>query len=120
MATCTDSSDIPEGRLLQVSSSPLGEDDIFADIIAIHGLGTTSPKTWEARGDQACGTQRSLVNWLSDDDMLPHVVPSAKIFTFTWNSNYYKDAPVVRIQDVAGTLLSQLQSQRDKVESINF
>lgn len=52
--------------------------------------------------------------------MLPHVVPSAKIFTFTWNSNYYKDAPVVRIQDVAGTLLSQLQSQRDKVESINF
>ncbi len=52
--------------------------------------------------------------------MLPHVVPSANIFTFTWNSNYYKDAPVVRIQDVADILLSKLQSQRDKVESIHF
>ena len=47
--------------------------------------------------------------------MLPHVVPSAKIFTFTWNSNYYKDAPVVRIQDVADTLLRKLQDERNKV-----
>lgn len=52
--------------------------------------------------------------------MLPDVVPSANIFTFTWNSDYYKNAPVVRIQDVAATLLNKLQSQRDKVESIHF
>ena len=52
--------------------------------------------------------------------MLPHVVPSANIFTFTWNSDYYKNAPLIRIQDVAGVLLSQLQSQRNKVESIGF
>lgn len=52
--------------------------------------------------------------------MLPNIVPSANIFTFTWNSNYYKNAPVVRIQDVADTLLSKLQSQRDKVESTHF
>lgn len=52
--------------------------------------------------------------------MLPNVVPSANIFTFTWNSNYYKNAPVVRIQDVADILLSKLQSQRDKVGSIHF
>lgn len=52
--------------------------------------------------------------------MLPDVVPSTNIFTFTWNSNFYKDAPVVRIQDVADTLLRKLQSQRDKVESIRF
>lgn len=52
--------------------------------------------------------------------MLPKIVPSANIFTFTWNSNYYKNAPVVRIQDVADTLLSKLQSQRDDVGSIRF
>lgn len=52
--------------------------------------------------------------------MLPDVVPSANIFTFTWNSNYYKNAPVVRIQDVADILLSKLQSHRDKVESTHF
>ena len=52
--------------------------------------------------------------------MLPHVVPSANIFTFDWNSSYYKNAPVVRIQDVADILLSKLQSQRDEVESLRF
>ncbi|MCJ1224820.1 hypothetical protein MMC12_001466 [Toensbergia leucococca] len=114
MATYTDVPDIPNGHLLQVSSSRLSKDATSADIIAIHGLGTTSPRTWEARGDQACGTQRTQVNWLSDHDMLPNVVPSANIFTFTWNSNYYKNAPIVRIQDVAEVLLSKLQSQRDK------
>ena len=64
--------------------------------------------------------QRQLVNWLSDADMLPHLVPSAKIFTFTWDSNYYNNAPVVRIQDVADTLLRKLQDERDKVQSKRF
>lgn len=49
--------------------------------------------------------------------MLPCLVPSARILTFTWDSNYYKDAPIVRIQDVAYTLLRKLQDERDKVES---
>lgn len=52
--------------------------------------------------------------------MLPNVVPSANMFTFTWNADYYKNAPVVRIQDVAEVLLSKLQGQRDKVESTHF
>ena len=96
------------------SNSPI------TSIIAIHGLGTTSPKTWECRRDQAGTTQRPLVNWLSDHDMLPHVVPSANIFTFTWNSNYYENAPVVRILDVADILLSKLRSQRDRVSFIQL
>ncbi|KAL9065051.1 MAG: hypothetical protein Q9161_008470 [Pseudevernia consocians] len=118
MATYPDRSEIPRGSLLQVFPSRLSQDDISADIIAIHGLGTTSPKTWEAIGKRACDAQRPRINWLSDDDMLPHVVPSANIFTFTWNSDYYKNAPLIRIQDVAGVLLSQLQSQRDKALEI--
>ena len=52
--------------------------------------------------------------------MLPRVVPSAKIFTFTWDSNYYQNAPVVRIRDVADTLLRKLQDQRDEVISIQW
>lgn len=52
--------------------------------------------------------------------MLPDVVPSANIFTFTWNSNYYKNAPVLRIYDVADVLLNKLQIHRDKVESIQL
>ena len=57
-----------------------------------------------------------MVNWLSDDDMLPYIVPSARIFTFTWDSDYYSNAPVVRIRDVADTLLRKLQDKRDEVE----
>ena len=57
-----------------------------------------------------------MVNWLSDDDMLPRIVPSARILTFTWDSDYYSNAPVVRIQDVADTLLRKLQDKRNEVE----
>lgn len=48
--------------------------------------------------------------------MLPCIVPSAKIYTFTWDSEYYSNAPVVRIRDVADTLLRKLQDKRDEVE----
>ena len=72
--------------------------------------------TWEARGNQDCGAQRGLVNWLSDDDMLPRVIPSATIFTFTWDSDYYSNAPILRTRDVADTLLRKLQDERDEVE----
>ena len=60
-----------------------------------------------------------MVNWLSDDDMLPRIVPSARIYTFTWDSEYYSNAPVLRIQDVAGTLLHKLQAERDEVVLIH-
>ena len=57
-----------------------------------------------------------MVNWLSADDMLPRIVPSARVFTFTWDSDYYSKAPVVRIRDVADTLLRKLQDKRNEVE----
>ena len=56
-----------------------------------------------------------MVNWLSDDDMLPRIVPSARIYIFTWDSDYYSNAPVVRIRDVADTLLRKLQDKRNEV-----
>ena len=85
---------------------------IEASIIAIHGLGTTTPYTWEYK------TKTGVVNWLSDSNMLPDVVPCARIYTYSWNARYYSDASVARIADVAEVLLSNLQSQRDKVEPI--
>lgn len=47
--------------------------------------------------------------------MLPDIVPSARIYTFSWNARYYADASVARIEDVAEVLLNALQNQRDKV-----
>lgn len=104
------SSSPPEGRLLKVYPPESAEDDTSVDIIAIHGLGTTTPGTWE------CKTETATVNWLSDTNMLPDIVPSARIYTFSWNANYYADASIARIDNVAEVLLSNLQSQRDKVK----
>ncbi|SCO84734.1 uncharacterized protein FRV6_08861 [Fusarium oxysporum] len=57
-------------------------------IIAIHGLGTESPRTWEFKRSEG-----RVVNWLADEDMLPATVPEARIFTYDWNANYFQDAP---------------------------
>lgn len=64
--------------------------------------------TWEVRGNQNCGAEREIVNWLKDDDMLSHVVPSAKVFIFTWDLDYYSNTPILRIRDMADTLLRKL------------
>lgn len=47
--------------------------------------------------------------------MLPSVVPSARIYAFSWNAKYYEDASVARIDNVADVLLNNLQGQRDNV-----
>ncbi|KAL9067187.1 MAG: hypothetical protein Q9161_007083 [Pseudevernia consocians] len=104
-----DSTNPPEGRLLKVYPSEGDEDNTSVDIIAIHGLATTTPHTWEYKTKTG-----PVVNWLSDSKMLPHIVPSARIYTFSWNAKYYEDASVARIDSVAEVLLSNLQSQRDK------
>lgn len=61
-----------------------------------------------------------VVNWLSDSNMLPDIVPYARIYTFSWNAKYYTNASVARIEDVSEIFLANLQSQRDKVEPIQL
>ena len=68
-----------------------------------------TPRTWEYK------TEKGAVNWLSDPNMLPSIVPSARIYTFSWNASYSEDAPVIRIVNVVETFLSNLLSQRDEV-----
>ncbi|KAM0799817.1 hypothetical protein BDR22DRAFT_854308 [Usnea florida] len=106
-----DLTDIPEGRLLKVYPPEGADDNTSVDIIAIHGLGTMTPRTWEYR------TEIGAVNWLSEPNMLPKIVPSARIYTFSWNASYSKDAPVIRIVNVAEIFLSNLRSQRDEEDS---
>ncbi|KAK3332561.1 hypothetical protein B0T19DRAFT_415984 [Cercophora scortea] len=72
------------------------------DIIAIHGLGTESPRTWEYK---LRGEDGKVVNWLADADMLPAVIPEASIYTYDWNANYFEDAPVQSILGHAHSLL---------------
>lgn len=55
------------------------------------------------------------VNWLSNKDMLPAVVPTARIWTFYYNTNYHTEVPVVDILGMGKVLLQVLQARREEV-----
>ncbi|KEY75046.1 hypothetical protein S7711_09653 [Stachybotrys chartarum IBT 7711] len=81
------------------------------DIIAIHGLDTHSPKAWVAwkkDDDPASGE----VHWLQDSDMLPSVMPNARIFTYDWNANIDRDAADEGLFGHANGLLEDLHILR--------
>lgn len=86
----------------------------FNSIIALHGLGAQSPKTWIAwkvNGDKNSGD----VNWLRDDHMLPHHTPNARILTYDWNANYDEDASGDIFLGHADGLLDRLRVDRNKL-----
>ncbi|KAK4223171.1 putative kinesin light chain [Podospora fimiseda] len=92
-------------------------DDATIDIIAIHGLGTESPRTWEFKKKEGDG----VVNWLSDRDMLPAALPTAHIFTYDWNANYFADTPVQTLLGHADTLLGLIaEGRRSPTQPIIF
>lgn len=76
--------------------------------IAVHGLGTEPPQTWEFKKQGEDG----VVNWLSDNDMLPAAIPEARIFTYEWNANYFEDAPVQTLLGHAHNLLGLVSEGR--------
>ncbi|KAK4653773.1 hypothetical protein QC762_0087050 [Podospora pseudocomata] len=92
-------------RIVPVNDTP---DDATIDIIAIHGLGTESPRTWEFKKRNGDG----VVNWLSDGDMLPAALPKACIYTYDWNANYFANAPVQTLLGHADTLLGLIAEGR--------
>jgi hypothetical protein len=69
-------------------------------------LGTESPRTWEHKKDGG-----GAANWLVDADMLPAVIPNARIFTYDWDANYFRDAAVETLLGHGKTLLN-LVAQR--------
>ncbi|KAH8654873.1 hypothetical protein BGZ61DRAFT_312399, partial [Ilyonectria robusta] len=79
-------------------------------IVAIHGLDTESPRTWEYKKKPEHGG--GVVNWLADANMLPAAIPEARIFTYDWNANCFQDAPVKAILGHSDTLLAHLAESR--------
>lgn len=88
-------------------------------IVAVHGLDTSSPKTWLAyEKDGPPDIRGHAFNWLSDADMLPTVVPKARIWTFDYNANYHSNAPVVDLLALGETLLRSLSEVRTNVNGL--
>jgi len=83
-------------------------------IIAIHGLDASAPQTWEYRYDERDGEK--VVNWLSDIAMLPVAVPNARIFTYNWHAEFFKDAVDLTLSNHAEGLLLDIRVLREEVK----
>jgi hypothetical protein len=88
-------------------------------IVAVHGLGTSSPKTWTKYNyiQNENAVVKEEVNWLNDSRMLPLQIPDARILTFNYDSNWYAQAPAQRLLPLAEQLLDVLSSRRIRVHT---
>ena len=50
-----------------------------SSVVAIHGIGAHGERTWVARNG---------VNWLKDPNMLPELLPTARILQFSYESTW--------------------------------
>ena len=92
-----------------------------SSIVAVHGLDTSSPKTWVAyERDGLPHTRGRAFNWLSDEDMLGAVVPKACVWTFDYNANYHSNASVVDLLALGEMLLRSLSEVRTNVIILLF
>lgn len=86
---------------------------IETSIIILHGLSARSSETfiaYKVDGDSDSGD----VNWLTNSDMLPAVMPYARILTYDWNADYDKHASSDIFFGHAQTLLDRLHVNRKR------
>lgn len=100
---------------LRLASSPISEAEADVDIVAIHGLGTTSPDTWIWKKTQG---NTHGVNWLEDSEMLLNKVGSARIFTSDWPANLFvsQDSIQPTIIELARNLLLDIRSKLGEID----
>ncbi|KAI0890819.1 hypothetical protein F4806DRAFT_485147 [Annulohypoxylon nitens] len=85
-------------------------DDPNVDIIAIHGVSARPENTWKHR--------ESKVNWLTNAEMLPAVLPQARIMTYNYASHWFgENAMKQTLSCVALKLLLSLVEQREDCPS---
>ncbi|KAK5240615.1 hypothetical protein LTS06_012395, partial [Exophiala xenobiotica] len=63
--------------LWEPTSSPDKDGKTIIDIVAVHGLGAHPDDTWSKKRGE--GGEARWVNWLQEEEMLPAVVPNARI-----------------------------------------
>lgn len=66
---------------------------------------------WKEDGNPASGE----VHWLQDGNMLPSVIPDARIFTYDWNANYDHNSSADILLGHADGLLERLYIERFNV-----
>lgn len=100
-------------RSVQLERLELNRDeaDTHIDIIAIHGLGTTSRDTWTWKDCRDPKNKEKWVSWLDDPEMLPSIAQQARIFTCDWPADVFEPSGLVQktIDEYALLLLDGIQ-----------
>ncbi|KAI0406345.1 armadillo-type protein [Xylaria palmicola] len=93
MSTATSRDEHDNGVHLRQVYPEQGGADTDIDIIAIHGLDTKSPDTWEWKDRNGSGR---IVNWLKDKEMLPNKVDRVRIFTCNWPAALFQQSTMIQ------------------------
>ncbi|KAK4060252.1 hypothetical protein Purlil1_14300 [Purpureocillium lilacinum] len=100
-------------RSVQLKPLELNRDeaDTDIDIIAIHGLDTTSRDTWTWKDCRDPKNKKKWVSWLEDPEMLPSIAQQARIFTCDWPADVLEPSDLVQktIDEYALLLLDGIQ-----------
>ncbi|KAI0429177.1 hypothetical protein F5Y09DRAFT_357077 [Xylaria sp. FL1042] len=78
-------------------------------IVAVHGLGSNVDWSWTWQDKKG---RRPPVHWLKDVNMLPSVVPHARIITYNYESRWHADAPKTRLELCGEDLVKSLHEFR--------
>jgi hypothetical protein len=82
-------------------------------IVAVHGIGAHPDQTWCKNVSKNENEQR-YVNWLQDQNMLPSVVPNARIMRYGYESQWFgPDAIRLNASTVAPRFLLALNRARE-------
>ncbi|KAJ6784046.1 hypothetical protein PWT90_00333 [Aphanocladium album] len=100
-----------KGVYLEEVTCNRAEVDTDIDIIAIHGLDTSSRDTWTWKDPGDPKNRRNWVNWL-DQDMLPASVDRVRIFTCDWPADLLIPSDLIQktIEEYALLLLDGIES----------
>ncbi|KAF2964765.1 hypothetical protein GQX73_g8791 [Xylaria multiplex] len=85
------------------------DSNLYLSIVAVHGLGSNVDWSWTWQDKKG---HRPPVHWLKDPNMLPNVMPHARIIAYNYESRWHADAPKTRLELCGEELVKSLHSFR--------
>ncbi|KAJ5626814.1 tetratricopeptide and DUF676 domain protein [Penicillium herquei] len=97
-----------DGGITVLSPRPqsTANDQVNVDIVLVHGLNGDAFSTWTVEKPKRCF-------W--PGDLLPPLLPNARIMTFGYNANLFHESVDGRIAEFAENLLAELHAERGDI-----